>query len=186
MFKLPDRMPGSPLFQPQIPGNGNDGQERNRISRWWNLSLLALGAMLLFMSGDALLELLMDIGDVIFDFVEETLEGFYRNSAKMDIHQAQMATAYTYAALLVLVAWLTARRLFRFLGTHVRRLWTAIEIQRNHGQETCRSYAIYFGAWWDSRDRLSRAAFAVAVLMGVIPLFLVISIGLGMAVADMF
>lgn len=185
MFKLPDRLPGRPLFQPEVPGDGHDGEHRNLQLRPWILSSVLLLAGLII-SGDFLLDLLTDIAEVLFDFVEETLENFYRKSGKMDLRHAQMATAYTYLAFFTVAALITARRLANWVYSRVRQTASMLDTHKSRWQKTYRSYSIFFSTWWESLDGLNRLAVTVGLLMGAVPLFILLSLGLGMAVAELF
>lgn len=177
MFKFPERLP--------LPQFSRPAFHRNPVPhrRWW----YAVLAVVLVASG--LLELvtdsLLDIGDLLFDLVEENLEAFYRNTAHLDTHGAQMASAYTYfAAALILMATL-GRRLWRSIA---RLVYRAAWMSRDCIDRVKHDYRHYTGKaqrWWNSLDSLNKIAVAGAGVLGAIPLFLLLSYGLGAAVAEL-
>ncbi|NJD08331.1 MAG: hypothetical protein FIA97_17815 [Methylococcaceae bacterium] len=179
MFKFPDR-----LHLPQFPRVGFHRAPRPRSHRrWWYAALAAL----LVVSGalEMMTDALVDIGDVLFDLVEENLEAFYRKTAHLDTRGAQMASAYTYLAVAIVLMATLGRRLWRSTAHLVYR---AAWLTRDCAARVNHHYRLYAGKaqrWWNSLDSLNKIAVAGAGVLGAIPLFLLLSYGLGAAVAQL-
>ena len=179
MFKFPDR-----LHFPPIPRPGFSRPNRGTLHRrlWY-----AVLAAVLVLSGtlELLIETLESIAGVLFDLVEENLEAFYRKSAHLDTRGAQMATAYTYLALVIVFALTVGRRLWHSAARTANRVAAVAHQRSEHIRRHYRHYAGRAQRWWNSLDWINKIAVATAGVMGAIPLFLLLSYGLGTAVAEL-
>lgn len=185
MFKFPDRMRFGPLMPPEMAGEGSDNKRLHQPRLRFFLTLVSAGT-LLAVTGDVLLDLMADILDMAFDFIEETLEGFYRKTAKMDLRQAQMATAYTYFAFAVILTATLGRRLWRWVMSVVGEFAAVCHAQAEHAHRSWEASTTYLKNWWETLDWLNKLAVVFGVLLGAVPLFLLLSFGLGAAVAELF
>lgn len=155
------------------------GWRRNPNRRFWILGLLLIAALTGAL--ESAWDLLADLGEILFELVEENLEGFYRKFAKLDMHRAQMATAYTYLLLAVALLLLFGPRLWQQLQVRLRE----IERIRLRLAARCRILFERARGWWERLDFFGKIAAAGVALLGVIPLLLLLSYGLGSALAEL-
>jgi hypothetical protein len=96
-----------------------------------------------------------------------------------------MASAYTYFAAVLLLMATLGRRLWRSTSHLIyRAAWTCRDCSdriRHH----YRRYAVRVQHWWNSLDSLNKIAVAGVGVLGAVPLFLLLSYGLGMVVAEL-
>ena len=183
MFKFPDRMQDG-RFQRANPGRSTTRPTPSLHTRAlaWLIGLPLLGA---FFSSELVCDLLAGVGQCAFDLLEDNVETFYRKFAHLELHQAQMAAAYTYSVVLLILGLTLGRRFLRF----VRRLMTTLRgtYQRSAEkiQVTYQTQSIFLKTWWDSLDGLNKVAVIVGGIVGVIPVFVLLSYGLGMTVGLM-
>lgn len=179
MFKFPDR-----LHVPHFPRPGLIRSHRNGAQRrLWYVAFAAL--VVVTGAVELLADTLADIGGVLFDLIEENLESFYRKTAHLDNRGAQMASAYTYFALAIIIALTVGRRVWRSAARVVNQVSTEARHRSERLQRHYRHYAALAQTWWNSLDWINKIAVAAAGILGAIPLFLLLSYGLGAAVAEL-
>ena len=184
MMKPPKGLPGwhSRLaryagVRRKFPGGGK-AVAGMRLGLLW-ASAAAGFAGLLFgfdLVGDALAQGLT----VVFEFGQERLESMYLKTFKLDLYQAQMATAYTgfmvFAGLAVFV--------FR-KGSAACKEWRVIgqrEVAKAQG--LWMQHRANIVAWWDTLDRFNKASAAVGLIVLAIPVISLVLLALGNLAAE--
>jgi predicted PurR-regulated permease PerM len=145
---------------------------------WLGAGILALA---LAIDAEALLDWLGDGAKVLFELAQSGFESFFRKAMGLELHRAQMATAYlNFFILLVLLV---------FLGKKWARAQQRAKraLQRKHQQILLQGTLrwLRFKAWWERQDRLNQCAAVVFLALAAIPLFILLSYSLGLAVAEL-
>lgn len=147
---------------------------------------LAVLAVLLITEFDAVWEFLQESLGVLFDFIEENLEAFFTKVMHLELHRAQMAAAYVYFTVL-LAAGLPLLRTLARLSVRAKNTGFAWwRLNRVSIARFWRRQRIRFENWWETLDWLNKLAVVVGITLAVIPLVLLLSLGLGMVVAEFF
>ena len=184
MFKFPDRMQDGRFERSKgVRSTAHQAHWVNtRVLAW----LIGLPLLAAFFSSELLCDLLADVGQCAFDLLEDNVETFYRKVAHLDLHQAQMAAAYTYSVVLLVLVLTLGRRFVRFTSHSISALRKSYQQGTEKLQGSYQTQTIFLKAWWESLDWLNKTAVVVGGIVGAIPLFVLLSYGLGMTVALMF
>ncbi len=177
MFKFPEHLHGNGLLRSATP--------RRHARRHARLVVVGLGlALLAAMFGDSLWAALEEGAVLVFDFVADSLETFFRKACGLSLRYAQMATAYVIFTFFLLTGLMLMRKLLAW----------ARRVREDSGHwwhahlADARAYSAEKGriiqAWWDRLDWLNKSAVVVSVILAAIPLALLLSMGLGMAVVE--
>lgn len=149
-------------------------------------SMLLLAGMVIGLTGllfgfDLVLEALEECITIAFEFVQESLETLYRKQFKLELYQAQMATAYTVFFVFIGVGYYVFKRLSE-VYQRFRLSWRAkIESVRNF----LVGYMIKAMEIWRSMDGINRCFALIAFVAVAFPLVSIICIILGKIVAEL-
>lgn len=185
MIKFPDGMHYGNFNKPGTADkrHGRAVRKANHVAWWWVAGFFILSTML---GTDALWEGLVSLGSLLFDFIQANLERFFRNNAGLDLRQAQMASAYLYFVIALIAIALLVRKVQRLIRD-VREtgfLWWRAQI--GNAKDFWTTKQMFFYGWWSTLDWLNKGAVIVGLTILGIPAALLLSYGLGVAVAEFF
>ena len=174
MFKFPDGMhygKNNPLGT--SAGHG--------ASFWIVVGVFTLSALL---GSDVIWAVFEEGITLMFEFFAERLERFFQKTFDLDLYHAQMATAYTGSLILLTSGLLLLRKLV-MVARHVRedgsvrwrryQSWLIANWRDRVQSATC---------WWSTLDLLNKSAVLIGLVVMAIPMAVLISYGLGVAVAE--
>jgi hypothetical protein len=183
-FNLPEKM--SLRSMPQSEFSGSDMAARRhsqiRLLVW---AMVVMTAVMVVTSGTSFLELIADVLETAFELLEGMLEDFYRKVGRMDLRHAQMASAYTYLVVAIVLAATLGRRAMRLSTRLCQRVRNDYQRQAERMYSAYRHYEIFFSSWWESLDGLNKLAALVGALLGLVPLLLLLSYAIGAVVAEL-
>ncbi len=145
----------------------------------WMSSAVALFGFLF--GFDMIAEGVEDGFTVVFEFAVANLESMYRKLFKMNLYQAQMATAYTLFAVSAPVAWLIAKRFAGWFQLVRKKL----DVRAEKASRQWHGYWNIFMSWWNTLDTFNKIFSAFVFAMVIIPLVVVIFIVLGNLIAEL-
>ena len=144
---------------------------------WASASVGFIGLLFGFdLIGEALEQCLT----VVFEFAQENLESMYLKTFKLNLYQAQMATAYT--GFLVFVG--VAIYLFRKCSVAYKELQVLAKRECVRAQELWLQHRANIMAWWNTLDRFNKASAAVGLIVLAIPIISLVLITMGKIVAE--
>lgn len=130
----------------------------------------------------------MEIWDILVEFVPAAVETVQEmlESAFMLVGMppaiAQIATAYVALVLFLIVLYIVVRKWMSWR----RGISECIEDHKQMYADTVRYWSGHvqerFLAWWNTLDWLAKIAAVVGIVLVLIPLFVLLSVGLGMLV----
>jgi hypothetical protein len=175
MFKFPDGMhygKNNPL---------GTGALSHGSTFWIVAGVFTLASLL---GADIIWTVLEEGITLIFEFFAERLERFFQKSFGLDLYHAQMATAYTGSIILLSAGLMLLRKLV-MVARHVREDGS-VRWRRYHAWliATWHDRVALAMRWWSTLDLLNKSAVLIGLVVMVIPMAMLISYGLGMAVAE--
>ena len=183
MMKLPHGMHYGRFPKPDLT-SGREAKRRVQDKAVLWLGLVMLGVVLA-LGADVIWEFMEETGGMLFDFVEQSFETFFRKVIGLDLYHAQMATAYLDFILATPIAIWLLRKMVH-LTQRARTMgvlwWTNLAVRE---REFVRAKLTWLRIWWEPLDWLNKTAVVVALLVIVIPLAALLSYGLGVAVAEL-
>jgi hypothetical protein len=184
MFKFPDGMHYGKF--PRMGSSANrtpNGRPNDRRTLyWWVAGIFLLAAAL---GLEVIWQGLEELFGGLFEVMQEAIERFFRKSIGLNFHQAQMAAAYLDATGVLILAGLAARKVYRVW--HRARddgyLW--LNERRRRIVSFWRYRLLITRQWWDTLDWLNKLAAVIAFLVLAVPAAMLLSYGLGVAVAEL-
>ncbi len=141
----------------------------------------AVGIVGLLFGFDLIGEALESLLTVLFEYAQESLETFYRKTIKLDLYQAQMATAYTgflvFLGLVIL--------LFRKFSVVYK---DCQEIGIREREKLMELWFKHWGnikVWWNGLDQFNKFFATIAIMVLAIPMVSIICFALGKVVAEL-
>lgn len=118
---------------------------------------------------------------ILFEFAQEKLETLFLAVFKLDLYHAQMATAYTgFAILLVLGIYL-----FRKFTVAIIEIKQVFIQERDKALVLCAKHWHNIMTWWDSLDGFNRFSAVIGLTVVAVPIMSAICLLLGKFVAEL-
>lgn len=158
------------------------GHLRPRDSKFW--TVMAAFALAVLLGSDVVWVVFREGTMLLLEFVAGRLELFFQRTFNLDLYHAQMATAYTGAAVLLISALVMWRKLVR-VAALIRdggsKWWHDHSARMAENLHEKAERLLY---WWSGLDLLNKSAVLVALILMAVPAAVAISYGLGTLVAE--
>ena len=184
MMKLSNGLPDWHSLSVRYLGVRRKFKDGDKVVVGMRLGLLwasaAVGFIGLLFGFDLIGEALEQCLTVVFEFLQENLESMYLKTFKLNLYQAQMATAYTGFSIFVGVA----IYLFRKCSVAYKELQVIGKREYARAQELWLQHRANIMAWWKTLDRFNKASAAVGLIVLAIPVISLVLLTMGKIVAE--
>lgn len=142
---------------------------------------LAAGFIGLLFGFDLIGDMLEECVTVVFEFIQESLETLYRKQFKLELYQAQMATAYTVFVIFMGAGYFLVRK----MSIVLRNALVSWRVEREKARDLCMKQWNNLMCWWESMDGFNKCFALIGLVVVAVPLVSIVCIALGKLVAEL-
>ncbi len=150
-----------------------------RLGLLWASAAVCIAGLLF--GFDLIGQALESVLTVLFEYIQENLESFYRKSFKLDLYHAQMATAYTGFLVFIGLAFFLLRK-FSVVYQECQVSWRK---EREKFLELWFKHCENIKVWWNGLDQFNKFFATIALVVLAIPVVSIVCFALGKVVAEL-